>query len=195
MALNLAKFNDKFVFDLAPLIEPKITLNNDFKEVGKNIITKFVPGISLRKISLEYFVRDLARVRDIESFFINSCKGRLESFYMPSFKKDFEILGESANNNNFSAKRQNSNFGVISQILNISIPQSAFMARVIDVRVDTVSDSEIVVLDRNFSFKIDKDTIINELIKVRFDNDSFEVLKEANIGYKIALEFAEVMED
>ena len=194
MALNLVNFNDKPIFDLKPLIEPKITLKNDFKEVGKNIITKLVLTPSLREISLKYFVRDLARVRDIENFFINSCKGRLNSFYMPSFKRDFEVLGEFTNTNNFNAKRQHSNFGIVNQNLNLWIEAYSFANPVLDVRVDTINEYEIVVLKDNFNFTINKDSFISELMAVRFKSDEFEITKNANIGYEIEFSVQEVKE-
>ena len=193
MALNLIKFNDKPIFDIAPLVEPKITLKNEFKEVGKNIITKLVLTPSLREISLEYFIKDLSLARDFESFFISSCKGRLNSFYIPSFKDDFRVVGSFANTNTFNAKRQNSNFGIVKQALNIYIKDNSFFSKVRDIRVDTINNYEIVVLEDSFNFVIDENTHISQLILVRFKSDSFEIEKEKNIGYHIAFDLQEVI--
>ena len=195
MAFNFIKFNDKPIFNVKPLVKPKITLTNDFKQVGKNILTKFVTQPTLRTISLEYFIRDLSKARDFESFFINTCKGRLNSFYIPSFKRDFEILGDFFNVNYFDAKRQNSNFGIYNQILNIFVENANFTSKVLDIRVDTTNDYEIVVLDKTLDFTLTAESFVSELLQVRFKSDTFTIEKGEAIGYKVAFELQEVFNE
>lgn len=190
------KYNNKPIFDIKPLIKPKISLKNDFKEVGKNILTKLVLTPSLREISLEYYVRNLSLVRDFESFFIDTCKGRLNSFYIPSFKKDFEVIDFQINTNFFKAKRQNSNFGLYNQNIYIYVPNNNFASKILSVDVNIENNNEFEVFELNdfFNFMIDKETYISELLNVRFKSDTFDVKKNNNIGYKINLDFQEVKE-
>ena len=184
-------FKYKEIFDFMPLIKPRISLSGDISEVGTNKISKFYTAPVSRTINLEYFLKSLEMVRKFESFWIKNL-GRWGSFYLPSFKRDFVATDKFKQVSFFNAKISKASFGIFEQTLNLIIPAQNFASKVIDVRLDKEKNCEIIVLENRFDFEINESSFISELILVRFNSDSFKVLKKGAVGYYLSLDFKEV---
>lgn len=184
-------FEGKPVWNLAPRLQPKITMSLEASEIGKNKIAKFSPSPCVRVFSLSYYLRDLAAVREAERFFI-ARGGRLESFYLPSFKRDFIPSNKFANQSAFSCLRANASFGIWGQGCNIYIPKEGFAARVLDIKVDSQNNQEIIALKQVFNFEINPQSFISELICVRFNSDEISISKSGAVGFSMQLDLKEV---
>ncbi|QKF64550.1 hypothetical protein [Campylobacter corcagiensis] len=182
------RYLDKDIWFKAPLIKPKITISNDYSLVGKNVQTKFSLTPTLRVISHNYFVHDLKELREFEAFF-DKHKARLKDFFIPSHTKDLTALKSPKGNNYFSSKNSNKAFWIYAQTRHLMFNRR-FITQILDVKLK--ENSEVVVLKDALEFDVDENTLIEELIHVRFNKDEIEFIKNNSVGFRVSLDFKEV---
>ena len=180
------------IFPFMPLKEPKITLKTQVHELGREKLAKFYTAPSKRDINAEFYLHDLAELRAFESFFIKHL-GALKSFDLPSFKRDFIASGHSIDKNYIEVNQNNSSLGLYRQDLQIYIKKQGFISRVLDIKIDLAKHQEIVFLADSYNFEINPDTIIWELIKVRFNSDELKFTQKGAKGYYVSVNFKEVL--
>ncbi|MCZ6135832.1 hypothetical protein, partial [Campylobacter ureolyticus] len=64
-----------------------------------------------------------------------------------------------------------------------------FASQILDIK--QIQDYEEIVLKDPLPFEIDKNTLIEELINVRFNRDEIEFIKSGAVGFRTNLDFKE----
>lgn len=182
-------YNNKEIWLKAPLLGPKVALENDFKEVGNKKIDKWVTKPTLKLISHTYAVYSLKEVREIEAFFLRK-KGRFESFFIPSHKKDFTLFEKVASSSQLKIYKASRSYWIFDQQRFIYIPSLNFASRIMDIK--SGDSFETFILKEPFVGEIDVDVNLQELINVRLNSDKFEIVKKNATRYEITLSFKEV---
>ena len=182
------RYLNKDIWFKAPLIKPKITLSNNYFLVGKNRQTKWSITPNARIISHNYYVHDLKELREFESFF-NDKKARVKSFFIPSHTKDIISLKAPNGVTSFKAISSNKPFWIYNQARHLIFDRK-FASQILDIK--QIQDYEEIVLKDPLPFEIDKNTLIEELINVRFNRDEIEFIKSGAVGFKTSLDFKEV---
>lgn len=72
------------------------------------------------------------------------------------------------------------------------LPRYGFATKLNDIVKDTKNNCEILVIKDTFRSDIKSDTLIMELLNVRFDMDTFTLSKIGAVGYNATLKFKEV---
>lgn len=182
------RYLDKDIWDKAPLIKPKITMQNNYSFVGKNRQTKWVITPNSRIISHSYYMHDLNELREFESFFDDKL-ARLKSFFIPSHVKDITAIKGVKGSDIFYAKSANRAFWLYNQTRHIVINRT-FATQILDAKKD--ADNEIIILKEPLAFDLDENSFIEELINVRFNRDEIEFVKSGAVGFKTDIDFKEV---
>lgn len=184
----MMRYLNKDIWFKAPLIKPKITLNNNYSLVGKNRQTKWSITPNARIISHNYYVHDLKELREFESFF-NDKKARVKSFFIPSHTKDIISLKAASSATSFKVISSNKPFWIYNQTRHLIFDRK-FATKILDIKQD--GDNEVIILKDGLAFEINENTLIEELINVRFNRDEIEFIKSGAVGFKTSLDFKEV---
>lgn len=185
-------YDNKEILYFPPLLSPQITINAGFNLYGKEKIAKYDTKPNKRAVTHKYYLRNLAEARALENFFLQR-KGMLESFFIPSYKRDFLPLdNQNAPLNAISIKNTGGGYGIYNQSKFIFLPRYVFATKLNDIVKDTKNDCEILVIKDTFRSDIKSDTLIMELLNVRFDMDVFTLSKSGAVGYSATLKFKEV---
>ena len=175
-----------------PLLSPEISINAGFNLYGKEKLAKYDPKPNVRTITHKYYLRNLGEARKLENYFLSK-QAMLKSFFIPSYKRDFLALDkQSAPIDAIDIQNTNGGYAVYNQSRFIFLPKYNFSTQIIDIRKDTKKDCEVMILKDTFKTDITADTLIMELINVRFDTDTFTLSKNGAVGYTTTLKFKEV---
>lgn len=183
------RYKDKEIWIKTPRVNPKITINSDYNLIGNNKQSKWNIAPVSRNITHSYFIKDLKELREYESFFI-SCKGRFNSFFITTFKRVMRAKKQSSSVSYFSAISANRAFWMYGQSRYILIDRK-FATKIVDVKKDELGD-EVIIIEDALPFQIDENSLIEELIAVRFNMDEIEFSKKGAVGYELQLDFKEV---
>jgi len=180
------------IFDIVPLVDPQSnTIDNNYFLVGKEAKKqeKFSYEAPYRTFSWTYFLRNLGEARALRSFFRQKY-GRYGSFWLPSFKNDFEFISYDPQNlNSIKCKAANRDVTLFNIKRHIFIPSLNFAAKVTLITV--ANGVETITLSSPAPVGITPDTTIMNLFFVRFNSDSFK-LEKAETKYKTTLSYIEL---
>lgn len=191
MKEKIQRFDGTIIWRKIPLLSPKITYSNPFILVGDKKRVKYATERTSRTITHKYIAHDLKEFRQIESFFIN-CKGRLKGFFIPSHKIEFTPIKGLKGDNYFTSKKGSKGFWSADQDRYLLFVNSdeEFGAKIKLVSVD--KEIEYIFLDRSLSAPVTPDTKIYELIRVRFNSDTFTATKNSADKFELELDFKEI---
>jgi hypothetical protein len=180
------------IFNTSPLLDPQShSIDNNFFLVGKEAKKqeKFSYEAPFRTFSWTYHLKDLNTAREIRAFFRKNY-GRYGSFWLPSFKNDFEFLDyDNQNLNAFKCKAANRGVTTFNIKRHIYIPSQNYASKITLVTED--NGVETISLSSQIPNGIDSNTKIMNLFFVRFASDEFK-LENNQTSFKTTLGFVEL---
>ncbi|MCI6989393.1 MAG: hypothetical protein MR902_07530 [Campylobacter sp.] len=186
------KYNKLDILYFFPLLSPDISIDAGFSFYGKEKLAKYDFKPNARSISHKYYLRNLSQARWLENFFLDK-QAMLKSFYIPSYKRDFLVYEKaSAPVSAINIKNTNGGYAIYNQSRFIFIPEFNFATQILDIRKDTKKNCEVMILKDELNRDINEDTLIMELINVRFDSDTFTLSKNGAVGFSLSLKFKEI---
>jgi hypothetical protein len=183
---------DKNIFDTVPLLDNNSSVNNEYKLLGKDAKKqeKIVLKPTNRTFNYTFFANSLAKAHELRVFF-NENFGRFGSFWLPSYKNDFEFIAyNSQNTNTFTAKTTARSYGIYNQKRHIYIPSLGYAAKITFVLEGDSIDT--ITLSSALPSGINSDTKIMYLFLCRLNSDEFTLENVDNTAFKVNLTFAEL---